>query len=71
MPARIEIFKDALGQWRFRVRAKNRQIIAQSEGYTRKHSCKQGVLALRKIMGDYTTKIYNVETKRLEFWLKT
>lgn len=48
MKPRIEIFKDTAGQWRFRVRAGNGQIVAQSEGYTTKRGASKGVRALKR-----------------------
>ena len=33
-----ELFQDATGEWRWRLRARNGEIVAQSEGYTRKES---------------------------------
>jgi uncharacterized protein YegP (UPF0339 family) len=40
--ARVEVFKDRKGQWRFRLIAGNGEIIAQSEGYTRKYTATLG-----------------------------
>ena len=33
---RIELFKDSSKAWRFRIIARNGQIVAQSEGYRRR-----------------------------------
>ena len=33
-----ELFQSLNGEWRWRLRAKNGEIVAQSEGYTRKES---------------------------------
>lgn len=38
----VEVFKDSKGQWRFRLKAANGEIIAQSEGYTRRYTAHQG-----------------------------
>jgi len=44
----IEIFKSTLdSQFHFRVVAKNNEIVAQSEGYTTKESCKKGIKAMK------------------------
>jgi len=44
----IEIFRDRLRQWRFRMVAGNGQIIAQSEGYTRRAGALKGISVLRR-----------------------
>ncbi|AEC18363.1 hypothetical protein UMN179_02354 [Gallibacterium anatis UMN179] len=35
----FEIFKGVNGQWYWRLKAANHEIIAQGEGYTTKQSC--------------------------------
>lgn len=40
---RWEIFKDQAGQFRFRFRAGNGEIVAQSEGYSDKPACNDGI----------------------------
>jgi len=45
---KIELFRDKMGQWRFRVLARNHKIIAQSEGYNRKASAVKTINLLRK-----------------------
>jgi uncharacterized protein YegP (UPF0339 family) len=40
---RFEIFKDAVGKFRFRLRAKNGEIIAESQGYESKERCQKGI----------------------------
>jgi hypothetical protein len=42
----IEIFKDKKKEYRFRVKAKNGKIIAQSEGYKTKKGCENGIESL-------------------------
>lgn len=46
--AQFEIFKDAAGEYRFRLRAPNGEIIAASEGYTQKSSCKNGIASVKE-----------------------
>jgi len=46
--AQFEIFKDAAGEYRFRLRAPNGEIIAVSEGYTTKSSCKNGIASVKE-----------------------
>jgi len=46
--AQFEIFKDTAGEYRFRLRAPNGEIIAASEGYTAKSSCKNGIASVKE-----------------------
>ena len=49
---RFEVFKDGIGQWRWRLRAQNGNVIADSgEGYRHREDCERGV-ALVKSSGD-------------------
>lgn len=45
---KFELYKDAAGEFRFRLKAKNGEIIAVSEGYKAKASCKNGIESVRK-----------------------
>lgn len=45
---KFEIYKDKAGEFRFRLKAKNGQIIGSSEGYVKKDSCKNGIESVRK-----------------------
>ncbi len=47
-PSRFEIFKDVSGQYRFRLRAPNNEIIISSEAYTTKAACMNGVESVKK-----------------------
>ena len=42
----FEIYKDKSGKFRFRLKAKNGEIICSSQGYTSKSSCKKGAFSL-------------------------
>jgi uncharacterized protein YegP (UPF0339 family) len=44
----FEITKDAVGEYRFRLRAPNGEIIAVSESYKTKDSCKNGIESVRE-----------------------
>lgn len=44
----FEIFKDARGQFRFRLKAPNGEIIATSEGYTTKQGCQYAVNCVKQ-----------------------
>ena len=48
MPAKFEVTKDATGQYRFRLRASNNEIIAVSEAYTTKANCLNGIESVKK-----------------------
>ena len=45
---KYELYKDKAGEFRFRLKAKNGEIIAASEGYVKKDSCKNGIESVRK-----------------------
>ena len=45
---KFEIYKDKKGEFRFRLKAKNGQIIGVSEGYKTMASCKNGIESVRK-----------------------
>lgn len=45
---KFEIFKATNGQFYFRIKSSNGQIIAQSEGYTRKESAKDTIDTIKK-----------------------
>jgi len=45
---KFEIYKDKAGEFRFRLKATNGQIIAVGEGYTTLANCKNGVESVQK-----------------------
>ena len=45
---KFEIYTDKAGEYRFRLKAKNGQIIATSEGYKKKTSCLNGIESVKK-----------------------
>ena len=45
---KFEIYKDKAGEFRFRLKAKNGEIIATSEGYKTKDNCQNGVDSVKK-----------------------
>ncbi len=45
---KFEVYEDKGGEFRFRLKATNGQIIAVSEGYTAKASCLNGVESVKK-----------------------
>ncbi|MBQ9062007.1 MAG: YegP family protein [Eubacterium sp.] len=54
---KFEIYNDKAGEFRFRLKAKNGQIIAVSEGYTTMKACKNGIASVRKNSVDAPTEI--------------
>lgn len=46
--SKFEIFKGTNGQFYFRLKAENGEIIASSEGYTSKQGAQSGVAAVRR-----------------------
>ena len=45
---KFEVYKDKKGEFRFRLKAKNGQIIATGEGYSKLDSCLKGIESVRK-----------------------
>ena len=45
---KFEVYKDNKGEYRFRLKATNGQIIATGEGYAAKASCLNGVESVRR-----------------------
>ncbi|MBO5236094.1 MAG: YegP family protein [Spirochaetaceae bacterium] len=51
---KFEIYKDKGGEFRFRLKSRNGENIAASEGYVSKTSCKNGIESVRKNSQDAT-----------------
>ncbi len=45
---KFEVYEDKGGEFRFRLKATNGQVIAVSEGYTAKASCMNGIESVKK-----------------------
>ncbi|MCR4670149.1 MAG: YegP family protein [Saccharofermentans sp.] len=45
---KFEVYQDKKGEFRFRLKAKNGQIIATSEGYSKLDSCLKGIDSVKK-----------------------
>lgn len=45
---KFELFQDKSGAYRFRLKSRNGQVIAISEGYTAKAACENGIESVRK-----------------------
>jgi uncharacterized protein YegP (UPF0339 family) len=48
MAGKFEVYKDKAGEFRFRLKAGNGEIILASEGYKQKASCMNGIASVRK-----------------------
>jgi uncharacterized protein YegP (UPF0339 family) len=44
----FEVYKDKSGEFRFKLKAPNGEIIATSEGYKSKASCLEGIESVKK-----------------------
>ena len=45
---KFELYQDKAGEFRFRLTARNGEVIAVSEGYKAKASCENGIASVRK-----------------------
>ena len=45
---KFEMYQDKAGEFRFRLKATNGQVIAVSEGYTAKANCQNGIESVQK-----------------------
>ena len=52
---KFEVYTDKAGEYRFRLKATNGQIIAVSEGYTSEAACLNGVESVKKNAADAET----------------
>ncbi len=52
MAGKFEIYKDKAGEFRFRLKAANGEIIASSEGYSSKAACENGIESVKKNASD-------------------
>lgn len=54
---KFQIYTDKAGEFRFRLRAKNGQIIATSEGYKTMKACRNGIASVQKNSVDAPTEL--------------
>lgn len=52
MPGKFEVYKDAKGEYRFRLKAANGEIILSGEGYSSRAGCMNGIESVRKNAGN-------------------
>jgi uncharacterized protein YegP (UPF0339 family) len=48
MSAKFEVYKDVKGEYRFRLKAANGEVIAVSEGYTSLDGCHNGIRSVKE-----------------------
>lgn len=48
MTGKFEVYQDGKGDYRFRLKARNGQVIATGEGYSTKKACLNGIASIRK-----------------------
>lgn len=48
MAAKFEVYTDKKGEWRFRLKAANGEVIAVGEGYSSKAACLNGIESVKK-----------------------
>jgi hypothetical protein len=48
MAAKFEVYKDAKGEYRFRLKAANGETIASGEAYSTKQACLNGIESVKK-----------------------
>ena len=54
---KFELYTDKAGEFRFRLKAANGQIIAVGEGYTTKPNCEKGIASVQKNAVDATIEV--------------
>ncbi|MEA4970999.1 MAG: YegP family protein [Candidatus Pelethousia sp.] len=58
---KFEVYTDEAGEFRFRLKARNGEIIAASEGYKARASCKSGIESVRKNAPDAALVVEEAE----------
>lgn len=53
---KFEVYVDKKGEFRFRLKARNGQIIGTGEGYTTLKACQNGIASVKKNAADATVK---------------
>lgn len=53
----LVVFPDAVGQWRWHLKAANGEIVAQSEAYTRKLDAVRGANALVRAVAELNGQV--------------
>ncbi|WP_436911573.1 DUF1508 domain-containing protein [Halosimplex marinum] len=62
--ARFELYEDAGGKWRWRLRHRNGNVVADGgQGYTRKHNAQKGMASVRRNALGATTLLFEREAE--------
>lgn len=56
MAGKFELYKDSSGQYRFRLKAGNGEVIASSEAYSSKAGAENGIASVKKNSPDAPTE---------------
>jgi len=60
--SRFELYEDKAGQWRWRLRHRNGNVVADGgQGYTRKHNAQKGMASVRRNALGATTLVFETE----------
>ena len=54
---KFELYADKTGHYRFRLRSRNKKVIAASEGYATKSACEKGIEAVRRCAEEATVEM--------------
>ncbi|MEV7777520.1 DUF1508 domain-containing protein [Kitasatospora sp. NPDC088351] len=54
MPGKFEVYEDAGGKFRFRLKAGNGEIVATGQGYASKDAARKGIEAVQRAAADAT-----------------
>lgn len=52
MAGKFEVYKDSRGEYRFRLKAANGEVVAQGEGYSTKSNAHEGCAAVKRAAAD-------------------
>lgn len=71
MAGKFEVYKDKAGEFRFRLKAGNNQVILTGEGYKSKAGCTNGIESVRKNAGnDARFDVHKDKNEKFRFTLK-
>ena len=59
MASKFEVYKDKKGEYRFRLKAGNGEVVATGEGYKSKDGCLKGIASIQKNAA--TAKVVEVD----------
>ncbi|QLB16315.1 DUF1508 domain-containing protein [Mannheimia varigena] len=52
----FEIYQDAKGEYRWRLKAANHEVVATGEAYKTKQGCQKGIEAVKKVTAETEVK---------------